>query len=103
VSASMIQVIVVFPLAQACAAHRMYYRCLKDKDEVGKLRQMLHLTAARKAWEESSLPNPGTLAPPPPPACHPDSRPSENLKTVGSNDEEYPSPPSSTALQPCSA
>jgi len=106
VSASMIQIVVAFPLGQACAAHRMYYRCLQDKDEVRKLRQMLHLTAAKTAWEGSSLPSSGNLAPPPPPpppTCHPDSPPPESLKMIGSNDEEHPSPPSSTALQPCSA
>ena len=52
VSASLIQMSMVFPLAQAGAAHQMYYRCLQTEDDVQKLRRMLHLPDARMAWEE---------------------------------------------------
>ena len=62
-STSFIQMMVVFPLARACAAHRMYYQCLQDKDDVQELRRKLHLEGAKRAWEEPSPPSP---APPPP-------------------------------------
>ena len=29
----------VFPLVRACAAHRLYYQCLRDAGEVQKLRR----------------------------------------------------------------
>ena len=51
-SASMIQMAVLFPLAQACAAHRMYYQCLRDEDDMQELRRLLHLEDAKRAWEE---------------------------------------------------
>jgi len=51
VSASFIQMVVVFPFAQACAAHRTYYQCLQDASNVRELRQMLHIDGAKKAWE----------------------------------------------------
>ena len=80
-SASMIQMAVAFPLAQACAAHRVYYQFLQDTSSVQELRRTLHLEGAKKAWEECSAPS---------------------LRRLGKNDEEEPSPPSSAALQPSS-
>ena len=50
-SVSFVQMAVVFPLAQACAAHRMYYQCLQDEDNARELRQMLHIDGPRRAWE----------------------------------------------------
>ena len=51
-STSFIQMVVVFPLAQACTAHRMYYQCLQNEDDVRELRRILHLEGARRAWED---------------------------------------------------
>ena len=51
-SASLIQMAVLFPLAQACVAHRMYYQCLRDQGDMQELRRLLHLEDARRAWEE---------------------------------------------------
>ena len=100
VSASLIQMSAVLPLARAGAAHRMYYQCLRDKDNLQELRRTLHLEdATKKAWEEPSLPShaaPQTLSPRP-------LTPAESLRMLGTNDEEEPSPPSSAALQPSSA
>ena len=85
VSWSFIKMMVAFPLAQALAAHRMYYQCLQDKDEVQELRRKLYLdkdkdgdevqkqrsklhleSAGSRGWEEPSPPSPAPPTPLPP-------------------------------------
>ena len=96
--ASFIQMAVVFPVAQACAAHRMYYPCLRDAGAMQELRRTLRLKDARTAWEE---PSPPSHAPPqhlsPRPLTPAETLPS--LRQLRKNDEEEPSPPSSAASQ----
>lgn len=53
VSVSMIQMAVVFPLAGAGAAHRVYHQCLQDEDIMKELREMLRLERAKQAWRET--------------------------------------------------
>ena len=101
-SASFIQMVGVFPLAQACAAHRLYYQCLQDEGIMEELRRTLHLEGARRAWEE---PSPARQAPQQPqlpgPPSHAEPLP-PNLRVLGNDVEEEPSPPSSAALRPSS-
>merc|ERR1719253_880874 len=98
-SASFIQMVAFFPLAQAGAAHRMYYPFLQDKGNMQELRRTLHLTDAKTAWEESLPPSP---APPPPPLSPRPLTPAEtlpSLRRLGNSGEEEPSPPSYAASQ----
>ena len=99
---SFIQMAVVFPCAEACAAHRMYYPCLRDEGAMQELRRTLRLKDAKKAWED---PSPPSHAPPqhlsPRPLTPAETLPS--LRQLGKNDEEEPSPPSLAASQTSSA
>ena len=45
-SASFIQIVAFFPLAKACAAHRIYYLFLQDRGNMQELRRTLHLSPA---------------------------------------------------------
>ena len=97
-SASMIQMVVFFPLAKAGAAHRIYYTFLHDIGNMQELRRTLHLKDweepsrpsptphVKTAWEEPSRPSPAPplLSPrPPTPAETPPS-----LRQLGKSDEE---------------
>ena len=101
-SASFIQMAGLFPLAQACAAHRMYYTFLRGKGNMQELLRTLHLKDAKTAWEE---PSPPSHAPPqhlsPRPLTPAETLPS--LRQLGKNDEEESSPPSLAVSQTSSA
>ena len=101
-SVSFIKMVAFFPLAKACAAHRIYYPFLQDNGNMQELRRTLHLTGAKRAWEEPSPPSPAS----PPPLSPRPLTPAEtlpSLRRLGTNDEEEPSPPSSAASQTSSA
>ena len=71
-SVSMILMAAAFPLAQACAAHRVYYQFLQEESRVQELCRRLHLEGATEAWQAPPPPSPAQAwqadsAPSPPP------------------------------------